>query len=298
MSEIKKKWDDLLLFYGGEALILLICEGVIIYFTYEGPSSIPFCIGMAITALVAGIAMHWALTKYTRRLVVAGYFVWLGVTLIVGLTAGILFTAYDRTKQHDKAITQKLEKAKTEAAIEREKSAQGQQNDLAAKLAMVDQLQGMLAGAKTQRDRNNITALGKVLVTATPTPTPLPQDRAKAAISLNAGETKPADPKAGEAAPEPEEWHPFPAGTFFRWWHDDVTRMNGMLGVVGLAILLGVFLTARGAESAAQVALAGATTTHTVTTNGPTHSQPVGFNPPLTGQQPVTAQTPGTNPNP
>lgn len=260
----QKTWDDNLLFYGGEALFLLVAEGYIAAQTYTGPESLPFCIGLLITALVAGIGMHWALTKFSKKLIGSGYFVWLGISAFVGFTAAVLWMATDRRADHQKALAEVKAKIEQQQKLDLEKQAAGTQQQVAASLSTMAAIQPLLDKAKTSRERQKILDLVKQM-SVQPTPTPDLPGQVQAALAA----TQPVKPKE----PEPE-WQPFEKGGFLDVWHVRATRLCSILGLIGLAILLGAFVLYRNEETALRHVQAGSQTTTTVTTNAAQHNPP------------------------
>lgn len=279
----KKTWDDNLLFYGGEALVLLVAEGYIVYHTYEGPSTLPFCLGLMITALVAGIGMHWGLTKKSTALKSSGYFVWLAITLIVCITAGVLWTANDRLKQHTRSLSEAEALRRVDAKLHIETKKADTETELTAKLATVRGFSDLLDKAKTPSERAKIIKLGKEMITPTATPEPI---EAQVAAVM-----KPS-PVAVVAA---TEWRPFPPGTVFNWIYEDLVRFCAVIGIAGLGLLLGVFILKRDEEAALQIASRGSLTQHVVTTSGPQHESQVNS----VGQpRVVMGYAPPVNPDP
>lgn len=279
----QKTWDDNLLFYGGEALFLLVAEGYIAYQTYDGPASIPFCIGLLITALVAGIGMHWALTKLSKKLIGSGYFVWLGISAFVGFTAAVLWMAADRRADHQKTLAESAAKVAHQQRLEIEKLAASTQQQVTSNLTTMAAIQPLLDKAKTTKERQEILKLAQQMqAQANPTATPDLALQVQAAVAA----TQPAKPKEIEP-----EWQPFEAGGFLDVWHTRATRLCSILGLIGLAILLGAFVVYRNEEMALRHAQAGSQTTTTVTTNAAQHNPPhsqsgTGFTPmPVTARQ-------------
>lgn len=279
----QKTWDDNLLFYGGEALFLLVAEGYIAYQTYDGPSSLPFCVGLLITALVAGVGMHWALTKLSKKLIGSGYFVWLGISALVGFTAAVLWMANDRRADHVKALTEATSKTEQQQKLELEKQAADTQQQVASNLTTMQAIQPLLDKARTNKERQEILKMAREMnARANPKPTPDLAGQVQAALAA----TQPAKPKTAEL-----EWQPFEKGGFLDFWHTRMTRLCSILGLFGLAILLGCFVLYRNEETALRHLQAGSRTTTTVTTNAAQHNAPVPAMSPQASPQPATAQT-------
>lgn len=283
----QKTWDDNLLFYGGEALFLIVAEGYIAYQTYDGPSSIPFCIGLLITALVAGVGMHWALTKLSKKLIGSGYFVWLGISALVGFTAAVLWMANDRRADHQKAQAEVKAKIEEQQKLELEKKNAEAQQQMTTSLSTMAAIQPLLEKAKTSKERQEILRLAQKM-SAAPTPTPDLASQVQAAMAA----TQPVKTKT----PEPE-WQPFEKGSFLDFWQTRMTRLCSILGLIGLAILLGRFVLYRNEEMALRHLQAGSQTTTTVTTNAAHHNPPTSQG---SGESvapmPATPQRPGFQP--
>lgn len=258
-----KTWDDNVLFYGGEILFLLIAEGYIAVNTYEGPQSLPFCLGLMITALVAAVGMHWALTKLSKKLMGGGYFVWLGITLLVGFTACVLWMANDRRKEHEKSLGEQKATLQQKTDLEIEKETHAAQNQITNNVAIMASLEPLLKNAKTQAEKKRILETAKGMLVAQATPTPDLAAQVAAAISP----AKKADITAIKA------WQPFEEGTFLEFWYHQMTRFCSLMGIAGIAILLGLFIVYNNEETALRHAQSTALTTTTVTTNGPVHAQ-------------------------
>lgn len=269
MPQIKSStWDDNLLFYGGEALVLLVAEGVIIRFSYESVSDIPFCLGLMLTALVAGIGMHWALTKYTPWLKGVGYSVWLGLTLLVGVVSGVLWTAHDREKAHLANQTVAAQSAAVLTLAQARAQAEKIKAEGAARAQQLGAVGDLLGKTKGWQERQSVLRIGRT-VNPTPTPTPQPQAEPDPLLAVPAVTAEPA-----------AEWKPFQPGSVLEFVHESLTRFCSVAGVLGLALMLGAFVIFKEHERAARlVVTAGNATTHVVTTAAPSHSNSpaVGF---------------------
>lgn len=278
---MKKHWSDYVLFYVGEAMILLAGEYYIISDHYDrhGAISLPFCVGMLLTGLVAGVAMHWALIKLAKQLIIGGYVVWLSMTGIILFSAGVIWTANSRREDHEKSLAEaaKLTQQKTQTEVEADNARL--QARTAANLATMQALQPLLAQAKTQTEKKRIldTAL-KMSPNAQPTPIPLEEQVAAAMTAI-----KPAAEPS-----QSEEWRPFELGGFFDLWHSSVIRFTGLFGLLGMAVLFGLHLRFDDDNRALSIIQAGAMTTHTVQTPAPHHqstANPIGYVQPTSAQQ-------------
>lgn len=285
-----KTWDDNVLFYGGEILFLLVAEGYIAYNTYEGPQSLPFCLGLMITALVAAVGMHWALTKLSKKLMGGGYFVWLGATVLVGFTACVLWMANDRRKEHEKSLGEQKATLQQKSEMEINKETRQTQDKITSNVAIMASLDPLLKNAKTQVEKKRILEMAKEMIAAQ-NPAPTPDIAAQVATAL-APAVKKHEPVAAMA-----EWQPFADGSFLEFWFHQMTRFCSLIGILGVAVLLGLFIVYNNEETALRHAQATAQTTTTVTTNGPLHTTPqrqIGYADPVVARNPPISSNPNT----
>lgn len=241
---MRKAWSDNVLFYGGEGLILLAGSYYIVSDQIEKHKlvTMPFAIGLLLLDLVAGVALHWALTKLTRKLITVSYLVWLPLTLLVLFSAGLIWMANSRTEAHNAALEQQRKDREQKAQIDRQAKAQEQTGELTQNLVVLQQLDQMAGKAKNSTERRAIYGMGGGIVKPSPTPVPVKEVVAAALPT-----------QEGKAIEKPEEpWQPFEKESFFAFWHNTGVRFLGMFGLAGMAVLFAFFLSTRELEAATQ----------------------------------------------